>query len=67
MSVADIKREVLHLTDQERWEVATFLKELRQKNEARELSQINADMDAGNRVSLDEVIRRHEALLAQGR
>ncbi len=67
MSVADIKREVLHLTDEERWEVSEFLQQLSQKNESGELSRINAEMTAGKRVSLEEAIKRHEALVSQGR
>lgn len=67
MSVADIKREAIHLTAEERWEVATFLQDLNRKEESKELARICADMEAGNKVPLEELIRRHEALLAEGR
>ncbi|MEN3942174.1 hypothetical protein WJU23_12830 [Prosthecobacter sp. SYSU 5D2] len=67
MNLADIKHEILQLAPSEQCEIKAYLQEQMKKTEARELSKINAEMDAGDRVSLDTLIAAHEDLVAQGR
>jgi hypothetical protein len=67
MNMAYIKHEILKLAPSEQREIRAYLHEQMKKTEARELSIINAEMAAGDRVSLDDLTAAHEDLVAQGR
>lgn len=67
MNLADIKHEILQLAPSKQREIRAYLEEM-QKAEARELARINAAMNAGEWVSLCDMIliAAHEDLVEQG-
>jgi hypothetical protein len=69
MSLAELKEQVVELTEEERLDLEAWLVRLRLSNDREWLAEINRrmrDMDAGKKVSQDEVLRVHRELLAKG-
>ena len=64
MSVAEIKAAIDQLKPQEQEEISRHLRRLRwgdTPERRRELAEIMDEMDAGKKLSLDELKRRHLA------
>jgi len=69
MSFAEIKEKVAELTDEERLDLEAWLLCLRLGNDPAWLAEMDrrmAKMDAGKKVSQEEVLRMHQELLAKG-
>ena len=61
MSVQDIRRQLMKMSQAEQAEVARFLKVLQQTHSSefrRELARRHREMDAGNGITLTELKRR---------
>jgi hypothetical protein len=70
MSFAELKEKVYALSDEERRELEHVLLHIRLQNDPEYLAEMDRRMramDAGNKVSQEEVERMHQELLAQGR
>jgi|GEM_PF-1644070 len=70
MSVAEVKKQVQNFSLPDRRELVAFIHDLdheTRETEALELARFHDEMDAGMRVSFDELLRQHEDLKAQGR
>jgi hypothetical protein len=69
MSFAELKEQVAVLSAEERLQLAAFLAELDEKNEA-EFQEIVANrmkaMDAGKKVTAEEFEARHNELRSKG-
>lgn len=70
MSVAEIKTAIDRMNRNELDEVAAHLRRKRWEADTperrHEISQIMDDMDAGKKVSLEELTRRHAERVARG-
>lgn len=70
MSVAEIKSELQGLSRAERLSLEEYLKILNHLDDPAVRERVNAAMkrmDAGQKVSQEEVMAAHERLLAEGR
>jgi predicted transcriptional regulator len=70
MTYAEIKQAVPALTKGERLDLAHLLLHLSLRDDPEYLAELDrgmADMDAGKKVTQEEVERMHQELLAQGR
>ena len=70
MSLAEIKREILHLNAHDRQEVAALLHELSHDGNPeylRGLEEEMARMDRGEKHRASEVLALHERLSAEGK
>ena len=70
MSVAQVTQEISQMTEDEQFYVAAFIQHLvdeRDPNHAAAMDVANRRMDDGQKVSLDELVERHEALERQGK
>ena len=70
MSVAQVTQEIAQMTEDEQFYVAAFLQHLvdeRDPDHASAMAAANQRMDAGIKVSFDELIERHESLERQGK
>lgn len=67
MSVIEAKNQLRVLSTDQRRELVAFLFDLQdEENEAAELTRLHAEMDAGRRVSLHDLLKKHDSLLARG-
>lgn len=69
MSVAELKQQMVELSEEERLDMEAWLVQLRLSNDREWIAEINrrmASMDAGKKVSQEEVLRAHRELLAKG-
>ena len=69
MSFAELKEKVAELTDEERLDLEAWLVCLRLSNDPEWLAEMDrrmAKMDAGKKVSQEEVLRMHQELIAKG-
>jgi hypothetical protein len=67
MSVIEAKNQLRVLSTDQRRELVAFLFDLQdEENEAAELTRLHAEMDAGRRVSLQDLLKKHDSLLARG-
>jgi hypothetical protein len=70
MSFADVKEEVATMSREERLDLAAWIVHLNRKDDPEWLAEIDrrmAAMDAGKKVTQEEVERMHRELVAQGR
>jgi hypothetical protein len=70
MSFAELKEKVYTLSEEERLELQHLLLQIRLQNDPGYLAEMDRrmrEMDAGKKVTQEEVERRHRELLAQGR
>lgn len=70
MSVAQVTQTIAHMTEDEQFYVAAFIQHLvdeRDPNHAAAMAAANQRMDEGKKVSLEELVERHEALQRQGK
>lgn len=70
MTIAEVKERIDTMTDDERFYVAAYLTHLaneRDPNHRDALAAANRRMDAGRKVSFEELVARHEALEAEGK
>ena len=70
MSFTELEQQVLALSVEERRQLRNVLEKIRMDNDVEwqeEMARRNARMDAGEKVSLEELERMHEELLRQGR
>jgi hypothetical protein len=70
MSVAQVTQEIARMTEDEQFYVAAFLQHLvdeRDPNHAAAMESANRRMDAGQKVTFEELVERHEALERQGK
>ncbi|MEK7683833.1 MAG: hypothetical protein AAB466_00255 [Verrucomicrobiota bacterium] len=70
MSLAELKDKVAGLSSTERLELSAFLADLEQQNEVefrKQVDQRMQDMDAGEKMSMEEFERQHRRLSIQGR
>ena len=70
MSFTELEQQVLALSVEERLQLRNVLEKIRMDNDVEwqeEMARRNARMDAGEKVSLEELERMHEELLRQGR
>ena len=70
MSVADVKHQIDQMTADERFYVAAYLQHLANEDDPEyhaEVSKAERRMDAGKKVSLEELTSRHQALKNLGR
>jgi hypothetical protein len=70
MSFAELKQKVYTLTDEERLELQHLLLHIELENDPEYLAEMRrriGEMDAGKKVTEEEVERIHRELLAQGR
>jgi hypothetical protein len=67
MSVIEAKNQLRVLSTDQRRELVAFLFDLQdEENEAAELTRLHAEMDAGRRVSLQDLLKNHDSLLGRG-
>jgi hypothetical protein len=69
MSFAELKEKVAELSEEERLDMEAWLVSLRLMNDPEwlaEMSRRMADMDAGKKVSQEEILRIHQELIAKG-
>jgi hypothetical protein len=70
MSFADLKKVVRQLPPAQRRQLAILLARIADRENAglaAELARRHARMDAGHKVTLEDLQRRHDELLAEGR
>ena len=70
MSFTELKEQVAGLSAKERLQLAAFLSELEEGNEAAfrtEADRRMKAMDAGRKVTEEELLKRHNDLFDQGR
>jgi hypothetical protein len=70
MSFAELKEQVAGLSAKERFQLAAFLAEMEEQNEAEFRAEVDKRMkamDAGRKVTADQVEKRHRELKAKGR
>jgi hypothetical protein len=71
MSFTDLKREMEHLTPEQRHEVAVLLSRLMDSDEKEQLTadlaRRHAAMDAGQKTTLEDLKRAHEQLISDNR
>jgi len=70
MSLAEIKEQVAVLSAKDRFQLAAFLAELDEKGEAEFRAEVDKRMkamDAGRKVTAEELEARHQQLRSQGR
>jgi len=70
MSFAELKEKVYAMTDAERLQLQHLLLHIELENDAEYLAEMRrriGEMDAGKKVTQEEVERIHSELLAQGR
>lgn len=70
MSLAEIKKQIDRLDAEQRNELSAYLLFLRRREDPEwleELERRNRAMDAGKKVSQEELQRIHEALVREGR
>lgn len=70
MSVAQVTQEIAQMTEDEQFHVAAFLQHLvdeRDPSHAAEMTAADRRMDAGQKVSFEELVQRHEALEHEGK
>ncbi len=70
MTLDEIQREVVALSEEERLRLSAFLKHLArvdtEENRA-ELARLNAEIDAGRYFTIEDVEKAEAALVAEGR
>ena len=69
MTVAEIKTGIEQSTPEERAYLAAFLKHLVRKEDPAyqsELGRLNAEIDSGKKISLDQAKQLHETLRTEG-
>jgi hypothetical protein len=69
MTVAEIKSGIEQSTPEERAYLAAFRKHLARKDDSAyrsELTRLNAEIDSGKKISLDQAKQLHETLKAEG-
>lgn len=69
MSVAELKERAAELTEDERLELQAWLIHLNRKDDPEykaELSRRFVEMDAGKKVTKQDIKRLHEELIAKG-
>ena len=69
MSVAQITAQIEKMTEDEQFHVAAFLQHLlneRNSNNPAELSLANKSLDEGRKVSIEDLVARHEELERSG-
>ena len=69
MSVMELKKTVGSLNAEERLFLAAYLKHLARVDDPpyqSHLTRLNAEIDAGKKFTLPQVVRMHEALKAEG-
>jgi hypothetical protein len=69
MSFAELKEKVAELTEEERLDLESWLVTLRLTNDPEWLAEMDrrmAGMDAGKKITQEEVMRIHQELLAKG-
>ena len=70
MSLAQVTQEIARMSEDEQFHVAAFLQHLvdeRDANHATAMTAANRRMDAGQKVTFEELIERHEAMERQGK
>ena len=70
MSFTELEQQVLALNAEDRLKLRNLLEKIRMDNDVEwqeEMARRNARMDAGEKYSLEDMERRHEELLKQGR
>ena len=69
MSMAEIREQIAGLTVEERLDLAALIVHLNRADDPEYQSMLDqraADMDAGKKMTLDELERRHRTLSANG-
>ena len=70
MSVDQVTHEIAQMTEDEQFYVAAFLQHLvdvRDPSHADAMTAADRRMDAGQKVTFEELVERHEALERQGK
>ena len=70
MSFTELEQQVRALSDAERLRLRNLLEQIRMENDMewqQEMARRNEAMDRGEKVTLEDLHRRHEELLKQGR
>jgi hypothetical protein len=70
MSIAQVTQEIARMTEDEQFYVAAFLQHLvdeRNPAHADAMAAANRRMDAGQKVSFEDLIEQHETLLNEGK